>query len=221
MANPDGTTLSGTRVHPIWSVDRQDWVRMDELAVGEHLQTRLGPIPIASIEHLIDPQPVYNLEVNGQHVYEITELGILVHNNWILCERARLLAKKDLNEQDLARLKELEDTIELARNLQNGETTPKKLKREGFSEEKIEELRELGKQLTAAHDRMKIIDQIDGSKRALKNALDEAAEALNLYGSECSEYEEAMKKLREAEEHLASLMDAFNKLRRQDHGDGD
>jgi hypothetical protein len=111
LTMPEGTTLTGTRVHPIWSVDRHDWVRMDELQVGEHLQTRLGPMPIASIEHFIDPQPVYNLEINGQHAYEVTELGILVHNN-LLCKLRTLRGKATgtltpAEVEELARLEAL------------------------------------------------------------------------------------------------------------------
>ncbi len=117
LTMPDGTTLTGTRVHPIWSVDQQDWVRMDELQVGEHLQTRLGPMPIASTEHVIDPQPVYNLEINGQHAYEVTELGILVHNN-LWCELMKLRGDAAAGRaHNSVRLAELEELLAAAKRL--------------------------------------------------------------------------------------------------------
>lgn len=99
----DGTQLAGTPVHPIWSVDRSDWVRMDELRAGERLQTDFGPIPIASTRQIVAPQSVYNLEVNGQHVYQVTDLGILVHNNEILCEWRDLLARKEAGQNGALR----------------------------------------------------------------------------------------------------------------------
>ena len=76
----DGTQLEGTPVHPIWSVDRNDFVELSELSVGERLQTASGPLAIASIETRRVPVPVYNIEVRGQHVYQVTDVGILVHN---------------------------------------------------------------------------------------------------------------------------------------------
>ena len=36
----DGTveTITGTTIHPVWSVDRQEWVPLSELGQGETLQ---------------------------------------------------------------------------------------------------------------------------------------------------------------------------------------
>jgi len=76
----DGTELEGTPVHPVWSIDRGDFVVMSELVEGERLQTRQGPLAIRSIELHNTPVPVYNIEVRGVHVYEVTGVGILVHN---------------------------------------------------------------------------------------------------------------------------------------------
>ena len=46
----DGTieTITGTTIHPVWSVDRQEWVPLAELADGETLQGldgKLGDSP--------------------------------------------------------------------------------------------------------------------------------------------------------------------------------
>jgi hypothetical protein len=76
----DGVSLEGTPVHPIWSVDRNQFVEMSELIEGEQLQTLDGPRLIARIEVRNQPVPVYNIEVFGEHVYQVAELGILVHN---------------------------------------------------------------------------------------------------------------------------------------------
>ncbi len=117
---------------------------MDELQVGEHLQTRLGPMPIASIEHLIDPQPVYNLEVNGQHVYEVSELDILVHNTtdpW--CRFFELLEKgANLTEDEAEELAKLKRLREVIHELQSPDLSGKAKKR--LREEKNRLKDELG-----------------------------------------------------------------------------
>ncbi|XZE21313.1 polymorphic toxin-type HINT domain-containing protein [Pirellulaceae bacterium SH449] len=75
-----GETLTGTPQHPIWSIERQDWVELGDLEVGEHLWTEAGPIEISSTRLLGTGESVYNLEVHGHHIYQVSELGVLVHN---------------------------------------------------------------------------------------------------------------------------------------------
>jgi hypothetical protein len=70
-----------TANHPFWSEDRQAFVEAGQLHVGERVRTRLDEV--ASVVS-IKPRPptawVYNLEVQGEHVYEVGSNGILVHN---------------------------------------------------------------------------------------------------------------------------------------------
>jgi len=82
VAGPDGTTevLEGTTVHPIWSVDRNDWIQLSELQEGERLQATDGIATVVSIAIVSTNVPVYNIEVHGEHVYQVGELGVLVHN---------------------------------------------------------------------------------------------------------------------------------------------
>jgi hypothetical protein len=77
----DGTQLTGTRQHPVWCATRQDWVGLGELLPGEEVETRNGPLAVRSVQDVPGLQPVYNLEVHGEHVYEVTDVGVLVHNN--------------------------------------------------------------------------------------------------------------------------------------------
>jgi len=66
--------------HPFWSQDRGQFVRADELKPGEHLSA-LGPD--AYVESLAldpTPKPVYNLQVQGEHVYHVSPSGLLAHN---------------------------------------------------------------------------------------------------------------------------------------------
>ena len=93
----DGTveTITGTTIHPVWSVDRQEWVPLAELADGESLccntesfglgfPSSLTPKAsglVLSVSLSRVSQPVYNIEVHGEHVYQVGELGVLVHNH--------------------------------------------------------------------------------------------------------------------------------------------
>jgi hypothetical protein len=78
----DGTveTITGTTIHPVWSVDRQEWVPLSELADGERLQGLDGLAVVLSVTLSRVTQPVYNIEVHGEHVYQVGELGLVVHN---------------------------------------------------------------------------------------------------------------------------------------------
>jgi len=74
-----GTELSGTPVHPVWSLDRNDWVPLGELVEEENLATDFGSISVSSLELYRTTEPVYNFETLGEHVYQVTQLGLLVH----------------------------------------------------------------------------------------------------------------------------------------------
>ena len=92
IIGPDGTieTISGTPIHPIWSIDRNDWVPLGELAEGETLQDSGGIATVLSLAFVTCSLPVYNIEVHGEHVYEVGEFGLVVHNTtpdclgWVL-----------------------------------------------------------------------------------------------------------------------------------------
>jgi hypothetical protein len=75
--------LEGITVHPIWSVDRNDWIQLGELTEGEHLQAPNGIATVVSIAIVSTDVPVYNVEVHGEHVYQVGELGLLVHNDCV------------------------------------------------------------------------------------------------------------------------------------------
>jgi hypothetical protein len=74
-----------TANHPFWSEDRQAFVEAGQLHVGERVRTRLDEVAAVVA---IKPRPptawVYNLEVQGEHVYEVGPNGILVHNKCIV-----------------------------------------------------------------------------------------------------------------------------------------
>jgi hypothetical protein len=109
VAGPDGTVevLEGTTVHPTWSVDRNDWIQLSELQEGERLQAADGIVTVVSVAIVNTNVPVHNLEVHGEHVYQVGELGLLVHNSYAddlakqagdLVARNKLIRRKLLGE---------------------------------------------------------------------------------------------------------------------------
>jgi hypothetical protein len=86
-------TLTGTELHPIWSVDRADWIPLSQLQPGERLlcddastswdgESGRGQAHAIVLGVTLSTvcEPVYNLEIHGEHVYQVGELGVLVHN---------------------------------------------------------------------------------------------------------------------------------------------
>ncbi|MBR5759144.1 MAG: hypothetical protein IKX88_11180, partial [Thermoguttaceae bacterium] len=71
-----------TETHPFWSVDQQDFVPVSELREGERLLVPNGETKRV-VQKLPRPGPekVYNLEIFGEHVYRVSEDGVLVHNS--------------------------------------------------------------------------------------------------------------------------------------------
>lgn len=73
-----GTTAS----HPFWSEDRQQFVTAGDLRVGENLlladdTTRR----LESLSRRENRETVYNIEVDGKHVFYVGNDGVLVHNS--------------------------------------------------------------------------------------------------------------------------------------------
>jgi len=66
--------------HPFWSEDRRDFVRTDELQQGDSVLALNGPARVTMLKAMPGRQTVYNLEVQGEHVYMVTPAGVLVHN---------------------------------------------------------------------------------------------------------------------------------------------
>lgn len=72
--------LGVTATHPFWSVDRAQWVSAAELRVRERVRSLEGEKVIVAIQPRQSASVVYNLEVEGDHVYRVGRSGILVHN---------------------------------------------------------------------------------------------------------------------------------------------
>src|SRR5262249_27260157 len=74
-------SIGVTAQHPFWSPDRNIWVPAGELREGERLLAADGSTPrVISFTPRPGPEPVYNIEVEGDHCYRVGEQGLLVHN---------------------------------------------------------------------------------------------------------------------------------------------
>lgn len=78
----DSETIGVTEKHPFWSVRQESFVSIGDLEVGAKLLTVDGrETHIARISQRTTPnQLVFNIEVNGEHVYFVGEHQLLVHN---------------------------------------------------------------------------------------------------------------------------------------------
>ena len=79
-----GAPIGATSNHPFWSEDRHAFVPSGDLQPGERLktayQTRLQVTRITP--RTGPPVPVFNLEIDAQHVYNVGPDGVLVHNTY-------------------------------------------------------------------------------------------------------------------------------------------
>ena len=72
--------LEVTAGHKLWSLDRDGWVQAGDLRAGERLAGGNGTITVESIIADAVPQTVYNLDVETDHRYLVTDRGVLAHN---------------------------------------------------------------------------------------------------------------------------------------------
>ena len=103
QAKPIGCTSN----HPFWSVDRQDFVEAGQLMEGEQVRLYNGETKRV-VQKLPRPGPeiVYNLEVYAEHVYHVTQDGVLVHNT---CKYSVYVSKDiDKNLEYVGRTKNFE-----------------------------------------------------------------------------------------------------------------
>jgi hypothetical protein len=108
VESPIGVTAN----HPIFSVERNDFVLAEELHVGESLRTLEGTIRIASIERLTEEARVFNLEVHGEHVYHVSADGILVHNSCESTGGTRSTVTSSIRDLRSSKLKDAHHVIQ-------------------------------------------------------------------------------------------------------------
>ncbi|MBF0207013.1 MAG: hypothetical protein HQK53_08995 [Oligoflexia bacterium] len=75
------TIIRTTDKYPFFSVDKNDWVEAKDLRIGDRPITQNKIIvTITNIEDEYGHFPVYNLNVEKNHNYYVSNMGILVHN---------------------------------------------------------------------------------------------------------------------------------------------
>jgi hypothetical protein len=79
-ASPRRETLCPTGLHKFYSETRRDWVATKDLHDNEVIRGRAGSLQIVARRALPGVQRVYNLTVEGEHVYYVSQLGLLAHN---------------------------------------------------------------------------------------------------------------------------------------------
>jgi hypothetical protein len=80
LAKPIGTTDN----HPFWSVTRNEFIEAGKLQQGEQLQLYNGQTAkVIQILPRPGPERVHNLEVMNEHVYRVSDQGVLVHNSCV------------------------------------------------------------------------------------------------------------------------------------------
>ncbi len=76
-----GEAIGVTRAHLVWSVDRTRWVAVGHLREGERVKLADSETRVESVAEVSKDEaggdtgatPVYNLEVDADHVYRVTE----------------------------------------------------------------------------------------------------------------------------------------------------
>ncbi len=82
LAAPSGQTetVRPTGFHKFYRASDDAWVSAKELKPGDELEGMNGRITVRSVRSIPGVQRVYNMTVEGEHVYRVSLLGALVHN---------------------------------------------------------------------------------------------------------------------------------------------
>jgi len=73
-------TIRPTGFHKFYSLSQQDWISAEQLRTGEQLQGLARAITVRAMRRVPGTHRVYNLTIEGEHVYNVSVLGALTHN---------------------------------------------------------------------------------------------------------------------------------------------
>jgi hypothetical protein len=94
-----------TGSHPFWSVDSNTFIATSNLKPGDRLQLRNDQTAqVLSVLPQNQKKIVYNIEVLGEHVYEVTTSGILTHNACLNATVLRNSPGKAIGGEDLPKI---------------------------------------------------------------------------------------------------------------------
>ena len=74
-------TFRPTGGHKMYRANGNQWVPAADLRPGDVLQGTDGPLTVVNNQQLPGVHRVYNLTVEGEHVYHVSSLGALTHNS--------------------------------------------------------------------------------------------------------------------------------------------
>jgi len=83
VASPTGEveTIRTTGLHRFYRTADKAWVSANELQRGDGLNGATGPLVVRGVSKLNGVHRVYNMTIESDHVYRVSLLGALVHNN--------------------------------------------------------------------------------------------------------------------------------------------
>ncbi len=87
--------IGSTPNHPFWSETHGEFVRADQLSPGDEVRTLHGTARVTGVTPRGPPEPVYNLEVQCEHVYRVANAGLLVHNGTLNPQCPDILFRED------------------------------------------------------------------------------------------------------------------------------
>jgi len=95
-----GNVVTGLFEHETDPGSKSDFVAAEHLRAGTMLLTRAGPIAIASItsRSATPGERVYNLQIHGQHIYQVTAVGVLVHDECYVYRELNALDRQRLDQ---------------------------------------------------------------------------------------------------------------------------
>lgn len=80
---------------------RKAWISFIDLEIGETLKTLDGTTVVQLIDKWPGCEPIYNIEVDGDHVYWVGESGVLVRNDSVAFDVEACM--KELTQRRAAR----------------------------------------------------------------------------------------------------------------------
>jgi len=102
-------TVRPTGLHKFYSADRQSWVNTQDLKQGEPLRGLSGWLRVVRCVRVAGVHRVYNMTVAGEHVFHVSSLGLLSHNNHPCADLAP--SRTIVLGENSARLQKFADTI--------------------------------------------------------------------------------------------------------------
>jgi hypothetical protein len=121
-AQQQQTSVQTTRFHKFFKPHSQTWHSTFELQAGDVVGGLHGDLTIVGNRELPGVKRVYNLTIEGEHVYHVTKLGLLAHN--MDCTRATKqggrITEPDLPQKTIVS----EDGVEIQHYTRSGDHGP-------------------------------------------------------------------------------------------------